>query len=261
MSSTKIHPTAIVSPQAELASDVEVGPYCTIGPDVKIGSGTKLISHVVIEGKTSIGNGNVFFPFSVIGAVPQDLKYNGEKTELFIGDHNTIRESVTLNLGTVQGGGKTVLGSHNLLMAYTHLGHDSIVGSHCILANSVAIAGHVVLDDYAIIGGLSGVTQFVHVGAHVYVGAGAMIDKDAPPFAVLVGARPCEVKGANLVGLRRKGFKNDSIRAINEALKIWKESSLQKEECLQKIESEFSSIDEVMVLVNFIRNSKNGCLR
>jgi UDP-N-acetylglucosamine acyltransferase len=261
MSSTKIHPTAIVSPQAELASDVEVGPYCTVGPDVKIGSGTKLLSHVVIEGKTTIGSGNVFFPFSVIGAVPQDLKYNGEKTELIIGDQNTIRESVTLNLGTVQGGGKTVLGSHNLLMAYTHLGHDSIVGSHCILANSVAIAGHVVLDDYAIIGGLSGVTQFVHVGAHVYVGAGAMIDKDAPPFAVLVGARPCEVKGANLVGLRRKGFKNDSIRAINEALKIWKESDLQKEECLNRIETEFGSFDDVKTLVHFIRNSKNGCLR
>lgn len=257
----KIHSTAIVSPQAELASDVEVGPFCTIGPNVKIGSGTRLISHVVIEGKTTIGSGNVFFPFSMIGAVPQDLKYNGEITELFIGDQNTIRESVTLNLGTVQGGGKTVLGSHNLLMAYTHLGHDAIVGNHCVLANSVAIAGHVILDDYAIIGGLTGVTQFVHVGSHVYVGAGAMIDKDAPPFAVLLGARPCEVKGANLVGLRRKGFKNDAILAINESLKIWKQTELQKDECLKKIETEFGSFDEVKTLLDFIRKSKNGCLR
>ncbi len=261
MSSTKIHPTAIVSPQAELGKDVEVGPYCTIGPKVKIGDGTRLISHVVVDGKTTIGCGNVFFPFSVIGGVPQDLKYNSEETELLVGDHNTIRESVTLNLGTVQGGGKTILGNHNLLMAYTHLGHDSIVGNHCILANSVAIAGHVIIDDYATIGGLSGVTQFVHVGAHVYVGAGAMIDKDAPPFAVLVGARPCEVKGANLVGLRRKGFKNDAISALNESLKIWKQSELQKEECLQKIETEFDRFDEVKTLVEFIRKSKNGCLR
>ena len=261
MSSTRIHPTAIVSPQAELAGDVEVGPYCTIGPDVKIGSGTRLVSHVVLEGKTTIGIGNIFFPFSVIGAVPQDLKYNGEKTELIIGDHNTIRESVTLNLGTVQGGGKTSLGSHNLLMAYTHLGHDSLIGNHCVLANSVAIAGHVILDDYAIIGGLSGVTQFVHVGTHVYAGAGAMIDKDAPPYAVLVGARPCEVKGANLVGLRRKGFKNDAILAINESLKIWKQSELQKDECLKKIETEFGSFDEVKALLEFIRKSKSGCLR
>jgi UDP-N-acetylglucosamine acyltransferase len=261
MSSSKIHPTAIVSPQAELASDVLVGPYCTIGPNVKIGSGTQLISHVVIEGNTTIGAHNVFSPFSVIGGVPQDLKYQGEKTELIIGDHNTIRESVTLNLGTVQGGGKTVLGSHNLLMAYTHLGHDSLVGNHCVLANSVAIAGHVTLDDYAIIGGLTGVTQFVHVGTHVYVGAGAMIDKDAPPFAVLLGARPCEVKGANLVGLRRKGFKNDAILAINEALKIWKQTEFQKDECLQKIESEFGNVNEVKILLEFIRKSKNGCLR
>ena len=261
MSSNKIHPTSIISPQAELASDVEVGPYCTIGPDVKIASGTRLISHVVVDGKTTIGSGNVFFPFSVIGAVPQDLKYNGEKTELIIGDHNTIRESVTLNLGTAQGGGKTVMGSHNLLMAYTHLGHDTIMGNYCVLANSVAIAGHVVLDDYAIIGGLSGATQFVHIGAHVYVGAGAMIDKDAPPFAVLLGARPCEVKGTNLVGLRRRGFKNDAILAINESLKIWKQPEMQKDECLQKIEAEFGVFSEVKTLLEFIRNSKNGCLK
>lgn len=261
MSQNKIHPTAIVSPQAKLGSDNEIGAYCTIGPDVIIGNGNRLISHVVIDGKTTVGNGNIFFPFSVIGAVPQDLKYNGEKTELFIGDQNTIRESVTLNLGTVQGGGKTVLGSNNLLMAYTHLGHDSIVGNHCILANSVAIAGHVILDDYCTIGGLSGVTQFVHVGTQVYVGAGAMIDKDAPPYAVLLGARPCEVKGANLVGLRRKGFKNDAISAVNESLKLWKQTELQKEECLQKIEAEFGSFPEVKTLVEFIRNSKNGCLR
>ena len=261
MSSIKIHPTAIVSPKAELAADVEIGPYCTIGPAVKIGSGTKLVSHVVIDGQTTIGKFNQFFPFSVIGGIPQDLKYNGELTDLIIGDHNTIRESVTLNLGTTQGGGKTVLGSNNLLMAYAHLGHDALVGDHCVLANSVAIAGHVILDDHVIIGGLTGVTQFVHVGTHVYVGAGSIIDKDAPPFAVLLGSRPCEVKGANLVGLRRKGFKNDAIMAVNEALKLWKQTDLQKDECLQKIESEFGSFDEVKTLIEFIRNSKSGCLR
>ena len=261
MSSPIIHPTAIVSSKAELGNDVEIGPFCTIGPNVKIGNSTKLVSHVVVDGKTTIGNYNLFFPFSVIGGIPQDLKYNGEVTELHIGDHNTIRESVTLNLGTNQGGGKTVLGSNNLLMAYTHLGHDAILGDHCVLANSVAIAGHVILDDHAIIGGLTGITQFVHVGAHVYVGAGSMIDKDAPPFAVLLGSRPCEVKGANLVGLRRKGFKNDAILALNESLKLWKHSELQKEECLQKIESEFGTFEEVKLLVKFIRKSKNGCLR
>lgn len=261
MSQPIIHSTAVVSPEAELATDVVVGPYCTIGPKVKLGERTRLISHVVIDGKTTIGSDNVFHSFSVIGGIPQDLKYKGEDTELWIGDHNTIRESVTLNLGTIQGGGKTVLGSHNLLMAYSHLGHDSIVGNHCILANSAAIAGHVILQDYVTIGGLTGVTQFVHVGSHVYVGAGAMIDKDAPPFATLLGARPCEIKGTNLVGLRRRGFKNESILAINEALKLWKQSELQKDEALSRMEAEWGSHSEVRLLIEFIRSSKNGCLR
>jgi UDP-N-acetylglucosamine acyltransferase len=261
MSSSKIHSTAIVSAQAEISSDVEVGPYCTIGPNVKLGPGNRLISHVVIDGHTTIGSGNVFYPFSVIGGLPQDLKYKGEKTELIIGNDNTVRESVTLNLGTAQGGGKTVMGNNNLLMAYTHLGHDTIMGSHCILANSAAIAGHVILEDYVTIGGLTGVTQFVHVGSHVYCGAGAMIDKDAPPYSILVGARPCEVKGTNLVGLRRRGFKNEVISAINESLKLWRETEIQKDVCLQKIEAEFGSFAEVRILLDFIRNSKNGCLR
>jgi UDP-N-acetylglucosamine acyltransferase len=261
MSSPNIHPTALVSPQAEIGSDVEIGPYCTIGPKVKMGSGNRLISHVVIDGKTTIGSGNIFHPFSVIGGLPQDLKYKGEETELWIGDQNTIRENVTLNLGTVQGGGKTVMGNNNLLMAYTHLGHDTIMGSHCILANSAAIAGHVILEDHVTIGGLTGVTQFVHVGAHVYCGAGAMIDKDAPPYTILVGSRPCEVKGTNLVGLRRRGFTNDVIAAINDSLKLWRQTDLQKDECLQKIEAEHGGFAEVKVLLDFIRNSKNGCLR
>ena len=261
MSSPKIHSTAIVSPHAEIASDVEIGPYCTIGPHVKIGSGTRLISHVVMDGHTTVGTGNLFHPFSVIGGLPQDLKYKGENTELIIGNDNTIRESVTLNLGTVQGGGKTVMGSNNLLMAYTHLGHDTIMGNNCILANSAAIAGHVILEDHVTIGGLTGVTQFVHVGTHVYCGAGAMIDKDAPPYAILVGARPCEVKGTNLVGLRRRGFKNEVISAINESLKLWRDHGIQKDECLQKIESQYGSFAEVKALLEFIRNSKNGCLR
>jgi UDP-N-acetylglucosamine acyltransferase len=261
MSSAKIHPTAIISHGAELGKDVEVGPYCTVGEHVKIGDGTRLISHVVVDGKTTIGTGNVFFPFSVIGGVPQDLKYKGELTELIVGNDNTIRECVTLNLGTVQGGGKTVLGNDNLMMAYTHLGHDAIVGNHCILANSAAIAGHVILEDYVTIGGLVGVTQFVHIGSHVYVGAGATVDKDAPPYAILVGARPCEIKSANLVGLRRRGFSNEVVLAINESLKLWKQTDLQKEECLQRIETEYGKFQEVQTFISFIRNSKNGCLR
>ena len=228
---------------------------------MKVGDGTRFISHVVVDGKTTIGTGNVFHPFSVIGGVPQDLKYKGEKTELHVGNNNTIRECVTLNLGTVQGGNKTVLGNDNLMMAYTHLGHDAIVGNHCIFANSAAIAGHVLIEDHVTIGGLVGVTQFVHMGAHAYVGAGATIDKDAPPFSILVGERPCEVKGANLVGLRRRGFSNEVISAINDSIKLWRQTDLQKEECLQKIDAEFGKYPEVQQFISFIRNSKNGCLR
>ena len=165
-----IHPTAIVSPEAKLAPDVDVGPFCQVGPNVKIGAGTKLLSQVVIEGWTTIGEHNTFFPFSVIGAVPQDLKYKGEKTEVIIGDHNTIRESVTINLGTVQGISKTEVGNHNLLMAYVHLGHDCVVQNHTILANSVGLAGHVTVMDYANIGGMVGVIQFIKIGPHSYVG-------------------------------------------------------------------------------------------
>ena len=257
----RIHPTAIIHPGAELASDVEVGPYCVIGPNVKVDSGTRFMNHVYIDGHTRIGKNNVFFPFGSIGAVPQDLKYKGEPTELIIGDDNTIRESVTLNLGTVQGGGKTALGNHNLLMAYVHFGHDTIVGNHCIITNSVNLAGHVVVEDYANIGGMTGVIQFIRVGAYSYIGGCSIMDRDVPPFAVVVGSRPAEVKGANIIGLRRKGFKNDVISAINESLKLWKRQDVMKEQCLLEIESQYGEVEEVKRLLQFIRGSGNGCIK
>ncbi len=258
---TKIHPTALVHAEAQIDHDVEIGPFCTVGANVRIGKGTKLISHVVVDGWTTIGTDNVFFPFSVIGAIPQDLKYKGEKTELIIGDHNTIRESVTLNLGTVQGGGKTVLGSHNLLMAYVHFGHDCIVGSHCIFANSSGMAGHVTIEDYANIGGMVGVSQFLRVGTHSYVGGMSAVVRDVPPFAIVVGQRPCEIKGANIIGLRRKGYKAETITAINESLKLWKRTDVTKEQCLLEIETQYGEIPEVKQLVDFMRKSESGCLK
>jgi UDP-N-acetylglucosamine acyltransferase len=258
---SKIHATAIVAPGAELASDVEVGPFCTIGPNVKIGRGCRLISHVVVDGHTTIGEDNVFFQFSSIGATPQDLKYKGEPTELIIGNHNTIRECVTLNLGTVQGGNKTVVGNHNLLMAYVHLGHDCIVGDHVILANAVNLAGHVIVEDYANVGGVTGVTQFLRIGSHAYVGASSLVDRDVPPFSVVVGNRPCEVKGANIIGLRRKGYSAPSITAVNESIKLWKRPDVTKDQCLLEIETQFGDVPEVLRLVQFIRKSESGCLR
>lgn len=258
---SKIHPTAIVAEGAELGPGVEVGPYCMVGPNVKLGAGSKLLSHVVIEGHTRIGEGNVFFQFCSIGAVPQDLKYKGEPTELIIGSHNTFRECVTLNLGTVQGGGKTVVGDHNLLMAYVHLGHDSIVGNHCILANSVNLAGHVIVEDYANVGGVTGVTQFLKIGTHAYVGASSLVDRDVPPFSIVVGNRPCEMKGANIIGLRRKGYTAAAITAINESIKLWKRADVTKDQCLLEIETQFGDVPEVQRLVQFIRKSESGCLR
>ncbi|NDG84628.1 MAG: acyl-ACP--UDP-N-acetylglucosamine O-acyltransferase [Proteobacteria bacterium] len=257
----KIHPSALVDPQAELAPSVEVGPYCVIGPHVKVDEGTKFMSHVVVDGWTTIGKHNTFFPFGSIGAVPQDLKYKGEKTELFIGDHNSIRENVTLNLGTVQGGGKTAMGSHNLIMAYVHFGHDVIVGNHVIIANSANLAGHVTVEDYANVGGMTGVIQFICVGAHSYVGGCSIIDRDVTPFTIVVGARPVELKGANIIGLRRRGYKNDTISAISESLKLWKRPDVMKEQCLLEIESQYGECPEVKQLVEFIRKSESGCVR
>lgn len=257
----RIHPTAIVDSNAELDASVEVGPYCIVGPQVRIGAGTRLMSHVVLDGATTIGEHNVFFPFGSIGAVPQDLKYKGERTELIIGDHNTFRENVTLNLGTVQGIGKTVVGSHNLLMAYVHLGHDVVVGNHAIIANSANLAGHVTVEDYANIGGMTGVIQFIRVGAHSYIGGCSIIDRDVTPFTVVVGARPVELKGANIIGLRRRGFKNETISAISESLKLWKRPDVMKEQCLLEIESQYGEVEAVRQLVQFIRKSESGCVR
>ena len=257
----KIHPSSLVDPKAELAADVEVGPFCTIGPNVKIGEGTKLLSHVVIEGWTTIGKHNTFFPFAVIGAIPQDLKYKGEKTEVIIGDHNVIRESVTINLGTVQGISKTTVGNHNLIMAYVHLGHDCVVKDHVILANSVGLAGHVTVEDYVNIGGMVGVTQFITLGTHTYVGGRSTVDRDVPPFCIVVGERPCELKGANIIGLRRKGYKADVITAINESIKLWKRTDVTKEQSLLEIETQFGDHPEVKQIVDFIRKSENGCVK
>jgi UDP-N-acetylglucosamine acyltransferase len=257
----KIHPTAIIDPKAELDSDVTVGPWCTIGPNVRIGKGTKLVSHVVVDGWTTIGSDNTIFPFATLGLVPQDLKYKGERTELTIGNRNNIREYVSIHLGTAQGGGFTRVGDGNLLMGYVHLGHDVIIGNHAILANYVGLAGHAVIDDYAIIGGQTGVNQFVRVGAHAYVGGQSGIEKDIPPFCIALGNRPMSIRGANIVGLRRRGFAADTITKINEAIKLWIRSDVEKERCLLEIESQYGEIPEIQNLVAFIRSSEGGVTR
>jgi len=256
-----IHPSSMIHPEAKIDPTVEIGPWCTVGPHVKIAQGTRLISHVVIEGHTDIGENNTIFPFTVLGAVPQDLKYKGEPTRLVIGNHNTIRESVTLNLGTVQGGGLTQVGDHCLIMAYTHLGHDCIVGNHCIISNYGGLAGHVTLEDYVIVGGMTGISQFVRIGAHAYIGGQSGLERDVPPFAIAIGSRPCSLKGANIVGLRRRGFPAETIQKINEAIKLWNRTDVQKEQCLLEIESQYGDYPEIQSFVNFIRKSETGVVR
>ncbi len=256
-----IHPSSIIAKGAELDVGVEVGPWCTIGPGVKIGKGTRLFSHVVVDGDTTIGADNQIFPFTVLGGIPQDLKYNGERTRVEMGDRNSIREGVTINLGTLGGGGVTRVGNDNLIMSYTHLGHDCMVKNHCVIASGTALAGHVTVEDYAILGGQTGVVQFVRIGAHSYVGGQSGIEKDVPPFSIVVGQRPPHVKGANIVGLRRRGFSAETIQKINESIKLWMRSDVQKEQCLLEIESQYGEMPEVRQLVEFIRVGKVGMTR
>lgn len=253
-----IHPTALVSRGAEIDESAEIGPYCTIGPRVRIKKGTRLVSHVVVEGDTEIGENNTVFPFTVLGAVPQDLKYKGELTKLTIGNGNQIRESVTINLGTVQAGGITKVGNNNLLMAYTHLGHDCVVGNHCIIANYGGLAGHVIVDDYAFLAGMVGVSQFVRVGAHTYIGGQSGLERDVPPFTIIQGSRPATIRGTNIVGLRRRGVPADVIQKINEAVKLWTRPEVPKEQCLLEIESQYGEVAEIQQFVGFIRSSESG---
>ena len=215
---SRIHPTALVDPRAELAGDVEIGPYCVIGPHVRIGAGTRVASHVVIEGRTTIGTGNRIAAFNAIGGEPQDKKYAGEPTRLEIGDDNVIREYGTYNIGTEQGGGVTRIGSDNWIMAYVHLAHDCIVGDHTIFANKAQLAGHVEVGDWAILGGDTGVHQFVRIGAHAITGIGTMLRQDVPPFTMVSGD-PATPHGINVEGLKRRGFEPDVIAALRAAYK------------------------------------------
>ena len=214
-----VHPTALVDPKAELDASVSVGPYSVIGPHVKIGAGTTVGPHVVIEGHTTIGRDNRIFQFGSIGAANQDKKYRGEPTELVIGDRNTIREFVTLHVGTVQDKAVTRIGDDNWIMAYTHIAHDCVVGSHTTLANNATLAGHVELGDWVTIGGLTGIHQFVKVGAHAMVGFASAVSQDVPPF-MLVDGNPLAVRGINAVGLRRRDFSEARIAGVKQMHKL-----------------------------------------
>ena len=214
-----IHPTAIVDPKAELDPSVTIGPYTLVGPHVKVGAGTTIAGHVVLEGHTTIGRDNRIWQFASIGAANQDKKYQGEPTELVIGDRNTIREFTTLQVGTVQDKGRTTIGNDNWIMAYCHIAHDCVVGSGCTLANNATLGGHVELGDCVTVGGLTGIHQFVKVGAHAMLGFQSAVSQDVPPF-LLVDGNPLAVRGVNVVGLRRRDFSAERIAAIRQMHKL-----------------------------------------
>jgi len=256
----KIHPTAVVDPHAELAVDVEIGPYVVIGANVKIAEGAKIQSHAVIDGFTTMGRGNVVFPFATVGTIPQDLKYRGEPSELIIGDNNTIREFASLNPGTVGGGMITRVGSQNLLMMYCHIAHDCIVGNRNVIANGATLGGHVVIEDNVIVGGLVGIHQFVRIGSGAILGAGSMVSKDVPPFCNATGDR-AKLHGLNVEGMKRRGFENAKIEAIRKAYRIVFRSKLKTADALEKIRRELPALQELEQFISFIAASERGICR
>ena len=257
---TRIHETALVDRCAEIDSDVEIGPYSIVGASVKIGKGCRIKSHVVIEGRTTLGEGNVVFQFATVGSVPQDLKYKGERSELVIGNHNTIREFVSLNPGTTGGGMVTRVGDRNLLMMYCHIAHDCVLGNHNIVANGATLGGHVVIEDYVIVGGLAGIHQFTKVGSGALVGAGAMVSKDVPPYCNATGDR-ARLHGLNLEGLRRRGIGKEKIEALKKAYRMMFRSRLKTSDAIAKVQQGLGDCSEVEQLVTFVQNSQRGICR
>ncbi|MBI3184946.1 MAG: acyl-ACP--UDP-N-acetylglucosamine O-acyltransferase [Myxococcales bacterium] len=256
----QLHPTAVVHPEARLHETVEVAPYAVIGPKVRIGAGSRVGPHAVIEGDTAIGERNRIFQFASVGAVPQDLKYAGEDTQLVIGDENIIREFATLHIGTAGGGGVTRVGHRNLFMAYSHVAHDCQIGSGCIFANCASLAGHVEVGDHVIFGGLTAVHQFTRIGKHAFVAGGAMVAMDVPPYCSAQGDR-AELVGLNTVGLSRHGFSEEQISRIKDAYKILFRSKLGLNEALSKLKAEHGGHPEIDDLLEFVGSSKRGITR
>jgi UDP-N-acetylglucosamine acyltransferase len=255
-----IHPTAIVSSNACIGADVVIGPYCSIGDRVAIGNRCRLESHVVVEGPATIGDDNRFFPFCVIGAQPQDLKFQGEETYLVIGSTNVFREYVNIHRGTKGGGGQTRIGDHNFLMVGVHVAHDCILGDNIILANAATLAGHVTIEDHATVGAYSGIHQFCRVGRHGYVGGYTVVTKDVLPYSRTVSERDARAYGVNTIGLERKGFTSEQIRDIKSAFRLLLQSKLNTSQAVEAIRQRHST-PEVEVILNFIENSSRGVIK
>ncbi len=256
-----IHSTAVVDPQAKVHPSCEIGPHCMVGANVELSKNCRLISHVAMEGPTKIGSHNTFFPFCSIGMAPQDLTYKGEPTRLEIGDHNEIREFVTINRGTVKGGGITRLGNHALVMAYCHIAHDCQIGDNVIMANAATLGGHVIVEDWAQVGALCPVHHFVRIGKYAFIGGGTTVTRDVLPFSKTAAERGTSAYGVNAVGLERRGFGKERIRRIHHAYKLLLASKLNTSQALEKIKSEPDRGEDVDLLIQFIESSERGVIK
>lgn len=256
-----IHPTAIIDPSAKLHPSCKVGPYSVIGPHVELGENCELASHVVIHGPSKIGSHNRFFSFCAIGTAPQDITFAGEETWLRMGDHNVVREYVTLNRGTSKGGGVTTIGSHVLILAYSHVGHDCVVQDHAMLVNGATLAGHVTVEEWAVVGALCPVHQFVRIGAHSYIGGGTTITKDVLPFSKAVTPRNTKTYGLNAVGLERRGFTKDRIRKLHHAFRLLLNSKLNTTQAMERLRAEGDQGEDVALLIQFIEKAERGVIK
>jgi len=255
-----IHATAIVDPAAKIGAGVSIGAYSIIGPEVEIGEGTTIGPHVVIEGATRLGRDNRIFQFASIGAIPQDKKFAGEKSELVIGDRNLVREFVTINRGTGEGGGATRIGNDNWIMAYSHIAHDCLVGNHAIFSNNATLAGHVTIGDYAILSSFAGVHQFCRIGAHAFIGMGCLINGDVPPF-VMVATEYGRPRGINAEGLKRRGFDSARINAIKRAYRTLYMGNRSFDEARRELAEQASGSEDVAAMVDFIEHSERALVR
>jgi UDP-N-acetylglucosamine acyltransferase len=253
-----IHPTAIVDPGARIDHTADIGPFCIVGAEVEIGARTRLMANIFVEGPTTIGADNIFFPYTTVGVASQDLKYKGERSETRIGDRNRIREFVTIHRGTQGGGLITSIGSDNLLMTYAHVAHDVRIGDHVILGSSVGLAGHVIIEDWVDVSPFSGVHQFCRIGRHAFIGPYTVIKQDVMPYSLTSHKPELEVYGANSVGLARRGFDKSTIEALQTALRLLTRAQLNTTQAIERIRAEVTPCPEVDALIEFIRSSERG---
>jgi UDP-N-acetylglucosamine acyltransferase len=256
-----VHPTAIVDPSARIHQSADVGPFCIIGAEVEIGARTRLMANLYLEGPASIGEDNVFFPYSTVGVASQDKKYKGERAFTRIGDRNSIREFVTIHRGTEGGGLHTVIGSDNLLMAYTHVAHDVHLGSGTVLANGVTLGGHVTIGDNVTVGAFSGVHQFCRIGREAFIGGYSVVTQDVMPFSSVTSDREIRVFGANRVGLERRGFARDAVESLQTAIRLLTRAGLNTSQAIERIQAEVPSCAELDELLAFIASSERGVIK